>query len=163
ARAASRKKEIAVRAALGAGRWRIIRQLLTESVVLALTGAGLGLLFGLQGLSVLKSVLPASTPRLAEAAIDWRVLLFVTTLANLSGLVFGLAPAISASKLNLTESLKTRGTGTGGAAIRLRSILITGEVALAVVLVIGAGLLIKSLWLLTQVNPGFRPEQVVTA
>ena len=163
ARAASREKEIAIRSALGAGRGRIIRQLLTESVVLALAGAGLGLLFGLQGLSVLKAVLPASTPRLAEAAIDWRVLLFVTTLAIVTGLVFGLVPAISASRLSLTESLKTRGPGSGGAGIRLRSILITGEVALAVILVIGAGLLIKSLWLLTQVNPGFRPEQIITA
>jgi predicted permease len=163
ARATSRQKEIAIRAALGAGRGRIIRQLLTESVVLAIVGGGFGLLFGLQGLSVLKSVLPASTPRLAEAAIDWRVLLFVTLLAILTGLVFGLAPAISASRLNLTESLKTRGLAAGGAAIRLRSMLITGEVALAVVLVIGAGLLIKSLWLLTQANPGFRPEQILTA
>jgi predicted permease len=163
ARASSRQKEIAIRAALGAGRGRIVRQLLTESVVLALAGAGLGLLFGLQGLSVLKSVLPASTPRLAEAAIDWRVLLFVAVLAILTGLVFGLAPAISASRLHLTESLKTRALGAGGAAIRLRSMLIAGEVALAVMLVIGAGLLIKSLWLLTQANPGFRPEQILTA
>jgi predicted permease len=163
ARATSRQKEIAIRNALGAGRGRIIRQLLTESVVLGLAGGGLGLLFGLQGLSVLKSVLPASTPRLAEAAIDWRVLVFVALLAILTGLVFGLAPAISASRLNLTESLKTRGLGSAGAAIRLRSFLISGEVALAVMLVIGAGLLIKSLWLLTQANPGFRPEQILTA
>jgi predicted permease len=163
ARASSRQKEIAVRTALGAGRGRIVRQLLTESVVLGLAGGGLGLLFGLQGLSVLKSVLPASTPRLAETAIDWRVLLFVAVLAILTGLVFGLAPAISASRLNLTESLKARGQGSGGSAIRLRSLLITGEVALAVVLVIGAGLLIKSLWLLTQANPGFMPERILTA
>jgi len=163
ARAASRERELAIRAALGAGRARIVRQLLTESVVLGLAGGGLGVLVGLQGLNILKSVLPASTPRLAEAGIDLSVLIFVAALAVLTGLIFGLAPAISASRLNLTESLKARQRSAGGSAIRLRSSLITGEVALAVVLVIGAGLLIKSLWLLTQVNPGFKPQQILTA
>jgi predicted permease len=162
-RTAARQREITIRAALGAGRGRIVRQLLTESVMLALAGAGFGLILAFQGLSVLKSVLPSDIPHLAEANIDWRVLLFVTLLALLTGLAFGLAPAINASRLNLAESLKTRGqVSTGFAAVGLRNWLIRGEVALAVVLVIGAGLLIKSLWRLTQVNPGFRAEQILT-
>src|SRR5262249_39730880 len=147
-----------------AGRGRIIRQLLTESIVLGLAGGALGLLLGLQGLSVLKSVLPASTPRLAEAGFDWGGLAFVAGLAILTGRVFGLCPALTASRLNLVDSLKARGAAPSAAGgVRLRSSLITGEVALAVVLVIGAGLLIKSLWLLTQVNPGFRTDQIMTA
>jgi putative ABC transport system permease protein len=163
ARTAARQREITIRAALGAGRYRLVRQLLTESVLLALAGGGLGLILATEGLSVLKSVLPLDNPRLAEAGIDWQVLAFVTLLALLTGLAFGLAPAFSAARLNLAESLKTRGQQTTGlSGIRLRSWLITGEVALAVVLVIGAGLLIKSLWLLMQVDPGFNPEQILT-
>jgi predicted permease len=162
ARTAARQREIAIRAALGAGRGRIVRQLLTESVALAIAGGGIGLILSFKGLSVLKSVLPLDNSRLIEANIDWRVLVFATLLALLTGLVFGLAPALSAGRLNLAESFKTRGqqsTGSGG--IRLRSSLIVGEVALAVVLVIGAGLLIKSLWLLMKVNPGFSPERIL--
>lgn len=163
ARVAARQREMAVRAALGAGRGRIVRQLLTESIVLTLVGGGLGLGLATGSLSVLTSVLPVDNPLLAEARIDWPVFAFVTALAILTGLAFGLAPALSAAKLDLATSLKTRGQPTIGlAGARLRSSLIVGEVTLAVALVIGAGLLIKSLWLLTQVNPGFRPGQVVT-
>lgn len=162
-RTAARQKEMTIRAALGAGRARIVRQLLTESVMLACAGAGVGLMLAYQGLSLLKSVLPADIPRLAEASIDWRVLLFVSLLALFTGLIFGLAPALTASRLNLAEALKSRGQQAGGpAGMSLRNWLIRGEVALAVVLVIGAGLLMKSLWRLTQVNPGFRAEQVLT-
>jgi putative ABC transport system permease protein len=162
ARTAVRQREIAVRAALGAGRGRIVRQLLTESVVLALFGGGLGLFFAAVSLSTLKSVLPADNPLLATTGIDWQVLAFLTALALLTGLIFGLAPALSASRLNLAEAFKARGQQAAGlVGVRLRSYLIIGEVALAVVLAVGAGLLIKSLWRLTQADPGFRPEQLV--
>ncbi len=157
--AASRRREIALRAALGAARGRIVRQLLTESVVLALAGGALGLTLAFGALSALKSFLPADTPRLAEVGMDWRVLAFVTALSILTGLAFGLAPALRASKSDLAESVKAGGQRTSDAAgINLRSSLIVGEVALAVVLVVGAGLLIKTLWRLMQVNPGFQGE-----
>jgi putative ABC transport system permease protein len=162
-RTAARQREITIRAALGAGRGRIVRQLLTESVMLAFAGAGVGLILAFEGLTVLKSALPADIPRFAETTIDWRVLLFVTLLALLTGLTFGLAPALKASRLNLAQSLKTRGQQSAGfAGVQLRNWLIRGEVALAVVLVVGAGLLIKSLWLLVQVNPGFEAEQILS-
>ncbi|MEW6128149.1 MAG: ABC transporter permease [Acidobacteriota bacterium] len=162
ARVATRQREMAVRAALGAGRGRLVRQLLTESVLLAFIGGGLGLVLATSSLSILKSVLPSDNFLLAAAAIDWQVFAYVAALAILTGLVFGVAPALSAARLDLSSALKTRGTHhTGLVGARLRSILIVGEVTLAVALVIGAGLLIKSLWRLSQENPGFRPEQVV--
>jgi putative ABC transport system permease protein len=164
ARTAARQREVAVRAALGAGRGRIVRQLLTESVALALLGGGLGLVIARVSLSTLKSVLPADNLLLASTGIDWQVLAFLAALAVLTGLAFGLAPALQASRLNLAEAFKARGQqGAGLAGMRLRSSLIVGEVALAVVLVVGAGLLVNSLWRLTQVDPGFSPERVVTA
>jgi putative ABC transport system permease protein len=163
ARTAARQREIMLRAALGAGRGRIARQLLTESVVLGFGGGALGLTLAFGALSVLKSLLSIDIPGLDEASIDWRVLTFVTILALLTGLVFGLAPALSASRLDLAGSFKTRGQQpTGPAGLRFRSALIIGEIGLAVVLVVGAGLLIKSLWLLTQVNPGFQLQQLLS-
>jgi predicted permease len=140
-----------------------VRQLLTESVVLALLGGGLGLVLAISSLSTLKSVLPADNPLLATAGIDWQALVFLAALALLTGLAFGLAPALSASRLNLIEAFKTHGQHASGlSGIRLRSSLIVGEIALAVVLVVCAGLLINSLRRLTQADPGFRPEQIVT-
>ncbi len=161
ARTAARQREMAVRAALGAGRGRIVRQLLTESVALALLGGGLGLIIARASLSTLKSVLPENNPLLSSAGIDWQVLAFLAALAILTGLVFGLAPALQASRLNLADAVKARGQQATG--MRLRSSLIVGEVALAVVLVASAGLLINSLWRLTQADPGFSPERIVTA
>jgi predicted permease len=163
-RATTREKEVAIRAALGAGRRRITRQLLTESLLLASLGAALGLVFAASGLSLFKSVLPADTPRLAEVAIDWRVLVFTAGLSILTGIVFGLVPALHSSRTVLTESLKSGGRGSSASGShRLRSSLVAGEVALAVLLVIAAGLLIRSFWTLSHVDPGFRPEQILTA
>jgi predicted permease len=164
ARTAARQREMAVRAALGAGRGRVVRQLLTESVALALLGGGLGLVVAVGSLSTLKSVLPANNPLLASAGIDWQALAFLAALAILTGLAFGLAPALHASRLNLAEAFKTRGQhGIGVAGMRLRNSLIIGEVALAVALVVSAGLLCNSLWRLTNVDPGFNPDRIVTA
>ena len=163
-RAATREKEIAVRAAMGAGRHRIVAQLLTESVLMALLGAVLGLVLAKEGLSSLKALLPADTPRLAEVQIDWRVLAFTGALAILTGLLFGLAPALHTSRAALTESLKAGGRGAAvSISQRLRSGLVVAEIAFAVLLVIAAGLLIRSFWMLSHVNPGFRAERILTA
>ncbi len=163
ARSAARRKEIALRAALGAGRGRIVRQLLTESVLLAAGGGGLGLALALGGLVALKSRLPLDMPGVGGATMDWRVLGFAAALIFLAGLACGLVPALQASRFNLTESLKAGGRRTSDSSgIHLRSSLIVSEVGLAVVLVASAGLLIKTLWKLVQVNPGFRGERVLT-
>ena len=164
ARATTRQREIAVRTAMGAGRWRIMRQLITESVLLAVLGAALGLGGAIYGLSALKSTLPADTPRIADVRVDSRVLLFTAVLTVLTGLVFGAMPSAGASKVDLTKALKTGGERSGaGGSHRLSSGLIVGEVAVAAVLVIGAGLLVRSLWNLSNTNTGFRPEYILTA
>ncbi len=163
ARAAVRQREIAIRSALGAGRHRIVRQLLTESVLMAAVGGTLGLFFAAAGLSVLTSVLPADTPRLLDVSIDWHVLLFTGALAILTGIASGVAPALQSSRTELTGTLKAGARGTTLSAGRLRSALVVGELALAVLLVCGAGLLIRSLWALSHVDPGFRSENVLTA
>jgi predicted permease len=163
-RAAFREKEIAIRAVLGARRPRIVRQLLTESVLLSATGGALGLFFAWTGLALLRAILPADTPRLADASIDVRVLLFAAVLAILTGIIFGLAPALRSSREACAESLKSGGRVSGGAASeRIRSFLVTGEVAVAVMLVIAAGLLIRSFWNLSHASPGFRADQILTA
>ncbi len=163
-RAAIRTKEIAVRAAMGAGRKRIIRQLLTESVLLASLGGLLGLLFATKGLALLRATLPADTPRLADVQMDWRVLAFAGGLAILTGFIFGLAPALHLSRAALAESLKSAGRGAAlSVSQRLRSGLAVAEIAFAVLLVIGAGLLIRSFWALSHVNPGFQAEHILTA
>ena len=163
-RAAFREKEVAIRAVLGARRQRIVRQLLTESVLLSSIGGALGLIFAWTGLSLLKAILPADTPRLADASIDVRVLLFAAALAILTGLIFGLAPALRTSRVAFGETLKSGGRSSGGAASeRVRRFLVTGEVAVAVLLVIAAGLLIRSFWNLSHAGTGFRADHILTA
>ena len=162
-RAATREKEIAVRTAMGAERSRVVRQLLTESVLLALLGGSLGVFLATEGLRLLKAALPADTPRLADAHIDWRVLAFTAGLTILTGLLFGLAPALHSTRAALAQSLNaaTRGAGIS-VSHRLRSALAIAEVAFAVLLVIAAGLLIRSFVALSSVDPGFRAERILT-
>jgi putative ABC transport system permease protein len=164
ARATTREKEVAVRVALGASRWRILRQLITESVLLSVLGGALGLGVAVGGLSILKAALPPNTPRLADVALDGQVLGFTALLAIFTGVIFGLVPALGASKVDITGTLKSGGqrSATGGNH-RASKLLVVGEVAVSMILVIAAGLLVKSLWILSGTSPGFRSERVVTA
>jgi putative ABC transport system permease protein len=163
-RAATREKEIAIRTAMGAEGLRLVRQLLTENVLLALIGGLLGVLLATQGLHLLKAALPADMPRLADAHIDWRVLAFSGGLALLTGFLFGLVPAWQSSRPGVTGALNSAGRGAGASVSqRLRSGLAIAEVAFAVLLVTAAGLLIRSFWALSHVDPGFRAEPVLTA
>ncbi|HYM00468.1 MAG TPA: ABC transporter permease, partial [Blastocatellia bacterium] len=161
-RATSRRKEMALRAALGAGRLRILRQLLTESVLLSAIGGGIGILLGMAALSVFKAVLPREMPGVTGASIDLRVLGAVTGLAVLTGLIFGIAPALSASRFDLADSLKTGSQRSANKMARLRTCFIGAELALTVVLVIAAGLLVKTLYVLSHVNRGFQGENILT-
>ena len=164
ARATTREKEIAVRVALGASRGRILRQLITESVLLSLLGGAFGLGVAVGGLSILKATLPADTPRLADVALDGQVLAFTAVLAILTGVAFGLVPALGASKVDMTATLKSGGQRSVTAGNhRASKLLVVAEVAVSMILVIAAGLLVKSLWILSGTNPGFRAERVVTA
>jgi putative ABC transport system permease protein len=164
ARAASRGREIAVRTALGATRARVARQLMTESLMLSLAGGAAGLLLAVWGVDAVIKLSPANVvPRLAEASIDARVFLFALGVSVLTGLVFGLAPALSASKTDLAGSLKDGGRGgsAGRRRSRLRSALVVAEVALSLVLLVGAGLLIKSFRQLVTTDPGYSPARVL--
>jgi putative ABC transport system permease protein len=166
ARAASRGREIAIRTALGAGRGRIIRQLLTESLLLSLVGGGLGLLIATWGVDALLASVSDTVPNLLleNVRLDARVLLFTLGASVLTGLLFGLAPAIQISKSNLNESLKEGGRGgsEGGARQRVRSFLVVAEVAISLLLLVGAGLLVKSFMNLRQADLGFDPARVLT-
>ncbi len=164
ARATRRRRELAVRTALGASRWRVARQLLTESLLLSLMGGAGGLLLALWGVDALAGVLPDDVPRVREIALDGRVLAFTLGVAVLTGLVFGLAPALAASRLDVNEALKESGRGTGGGwrRNRVRSVLVVAEIALSLVLLIGAGLFLKSFVRLREINSGFDPARVLT-
>ena len=166
ARASGRQKEIAVRTALGASRWRIVRQLLTESVIVALIGGALGILIGFWGVDALRAANPADAAKYVsgwyQLGINPTVLLFTVGLSVVSGLVFGLAPALQMSKPNLNDSLKEGGRQTSGTSHRLRSSLVVFEVALSLVLLVGAGLLARSFLSLLRTDPGFNPDNVLT-
>jgi putative ABC transport system permease protein len=164
ARASTRQKEMGIRRALGAGRWRIVRQLLTESVLLSLAGGLVGLVLALWGTPLLVSLIPEKVPRIHEINVDFRVLGFALLVSIATGILFGLAPALQASRVDLNESLKesARGTTGGVRQSRLRGFLIVAEVSLAVVLMIGAALLVKSFVRLLEVNPGFDPAHTLT-
>ncbi|HKP14388.1 MAG TPA: ABC transporter permease, partial [Blastocatellia bacterium] len=164
ARSEARQKEIAIRAALGAGRGRIIRQLLAESVLLAVIGGSMGLLLASWGLRLLPALGSEKIPRLQEVAPDARVLMFTLLTSLLTSVVFGLVPAYQAVRFDLQATLKEGGRAAASARgrSRLRSALVVAEVALSLVLLVGAGLLIKSFWRLRQVDTGFRTEQVLT-
>jgi putative ABC transport system permease protein len=167
-RSTSRQKEIAVRMALGGSRWRLIRQLLTESLVLAFVGGGLGLLFSVWGIEFIKGGIPPGftqyIPGWEKMRLDSSVLLFTLVVTLLTGAVFGLAPAFQATRLNLNESLKETGKGasSGASRNRLRSLLVVTEVALSLVLLVGAGLMIRSFVHLMRSDLGVNPKNVLT-
>jgi predicted permease len=165
ARATARQKEMAVRTALGAGRFRLVRQMVTESLLIAALGGMAGLAVAKWGIEALVALGPKQIPRIHMIALDWRTLAFTLTAALLTGALFGLAPALQVSKVNLSDSLKEGGRGSSGGAQhnRLRGLLVIAEVSLAFVLLIGAGLLIRTFFYLQKVDPGFNPERVLTA
>jgi putative ABC transport system permease protein len=164
ARAAVRQKEIAIRLALGAGRFRLIRQFLTESILLASIGGVAGLLLALWGVNLLKAFIPESIAQARAITIDAKVLIFTLLVSVLTGLIFGLAPATQASNFNLSETLKEGGrdSAAGSRGNRVRGLLVIVEVAVSLILLIGAGLLINSFLRLRSVDPGFRSENLLT-
>ena len=165
ARASGRQREMAIRMALGAGRSRMVRQMLTESLVLSFISGVAGVLAAKLTLSFILRFVPASVPRLAEVGVDRTVLLFALLISIFTGIIFGLAPAFQAMKADMTAAIREGAQGSGYSAktFRLRSLLIVSELALAVVLMVGAGLLLRTFWGLIQENPGFNPSRVVTA
>ncbi|HEX7939854.1 MAG TPA: ABC transporter permease [Gemmatimonadaceae bacterium] len=165
ARASGRQQEMAVRLALGASRGRIVRQLLTESLLLSIIGGVAGIATAMGTLGFILRFVPASIPRLNEVRIDWVVLAFALLLSVLTGLVFGLTPALQSARAALASAIREggRGSGYGARTGRLRDVLIISELAFAVILMVGAGLLLRTMRDLLQQDPGFNPVQVVTA
>ena len=165
ARASGRRQEMAVRLALGASRGRVVRQMLTESMLLSLIGGAAGIVTAVGTLGFILRFMPSNVPRLSEVRIDWVVLAFALVISILTGLVFGLAPALHSAKGALSSAIREGGRGSGYSTKtgRLRDVLIVSELAFAVVLMVGAGLLLRTLRDLLQENPGFNPTRVVTA
>ena len=164
ARAAEREREFVIRGALGAGRWRLIRQLLTESVLISLAGGAVAFVLAVWGTKLLVAFKPEDLPRLSEIGVDARVLAFTLGISLLTGLLFGLLPAWSASRSGVGEALKEGGRSAtvGGARQRLRNSFVVVELAVALVLLVGAGLLIKTFWKLRSVESGFNPDHLIT-
>ncbi len=165
ARATARQKEISVRAALGAGRWRLVRQMLAESLLLSILGGGLGALLAVAGVRALVTLLPPGFPRLAAIHVNAAVFGFTALIALSTGLFFGLVPALQASRANLQQGLREGGRGgtASGRQTRLRSVLVVGEVGLACILLVGAGVMLRSFLNLLDTDAGFRPQHVLTA
>jgi putative ABC transport system permease protein len=163
ARGADRERELAIRAAMGAGRWRLLRQLLTESLLIAILGCGIGILLARWCVHLLVAFNPADIPRLDQVSVDGTTLIFVTAIGFFTALLFGIAPALKFSRPNLQRSLKEAGpTMAGTTSHRLRGALVVTEIALAVVLLIGAGLLMRSFVTLINVDPGFAIDRVAS-
>ena len=162
-RAAARQKEMALRVALGASRLRLGQQLLTESILLAIVGGSMGLFLASAAIRVLAPYLPADLPRASGIGVDVRVLAFTALISLATGILFGLAPMFQAQRANPNEALKQGGRIASGIQSRMRSGLVVGQMAIALVLLIGAGLMAKSFWTLLHVSPGFRVEQILTA
>jgi putative ABC transport system permease protein len=162
-RGATRQKEIAVRIALGASQRRIARQFVTESLVLAVTGGLIGLTLALFGVPAIVQHLPADLPRASEITVDWRVLVFTGLLSVMTGILFGLVPLRQSRGVSGSDSLNHGGRTPTADQSRMRSVLIVGQVAVAIVLLTGAGLMMKSLWRLTRVSPGFEADHILTA
>jgi predicted permease len=162
ARGAAREKEIAIRTAIGASRWRVVRQLLTESLLLAVLGGALGLLLAAGGLKALRALSPGNIPRLQDIGMDARVLIFTVGVTLFTSLLFGLAPALQNLRMNLSGILKEGGRGLVAGHHRLGNLLVIAEIALSLVLAVSAGLLIRSFARVQQVEPGFVPENVLS-
>jgi predicted permease len=161
-RSMRRSGEFALRSALGAGRGRIIRQLLTESALLAGLGGALGFLLAFFGARTIVNLLPSELPRSSEVSIDVRVLLFTLGISLAGGIGFGLAPALRSSRVNVEQVLRRSTAGAGGARLRLQGLFVASEIAMALVLLVGAGLMLRSLVALWRVNPGYHPEHAIT-
>jgi predicted permease len=162
ARSTVRTREFAIRAALGAGRWRLLRQSLTESILLAMVGCGLGLLIAKWGMQATLGLLPTTLPRAEEIGLDGQVLLFSVAISLFTGVLSGLAPALKTSYWRLSETLKQGGRGASSGLNRVQGLFVTVEIALALILLIGAGLMIRSINALWSVDPGFRPDNLQT-
>ena len=162
ARSVARSREFAIRSALGAGQARMIRQLLTESILLSAVGGAFGLLLAYCGMNTLLKALPAALPRSNEVSLDSRVMLFTLVLSLVTGVIFGLAPALKATRTNLQEVLRQSGRGSSGFRHRLQGTFVAVEIALALVLLVGAGLMVRTLSALWRVDPGFNPSHAIT-
>jgi predicted permease len=162
ARSVARSREFAIRSALGAGQARMIRQLLTESILLSAVGGAFGLLLAYCGMNTLLKALPAALPRSNEVSLDSRVMLFTLVLSLVTGVIFGLAPALKATRTNLQEVIRQSGRGSSGFRHQLQGTFVAVEIALALVLLVGAGLMVRTLSALWRVDPGFNPSHAIT-